>query len=81
MPFIADQPWWAKLLHTRGYGPKPLSRKTTNPKRIAARLLQALDYSEATNTAGEAIRIEDGLGRALALMEQAESGVLTLRSN
>jgi sterol 3beta-glucosyltransferase len=79
MPFIADQPWWATRLHTRGFGPKPLSRKTNNPKKIASALLSALDYTKAAKEAGEAIQVEDGLGRALALMEQAESGVLTLR--
>jgi len=79
MPFLADQPWWARLLHAKKLGPRPLSRKNTHSKKLAKILFDALDYSPAVGAAGKVMRLENGLGHALALLDQAEAGTLPLR--
>jgi sterol 3beta-glucosyltransferase len=79
MPFLADQPWWANRLHRLGLGPKPLSRTTTNPRVIAKTLLGALDYSGAVELAAQNMAVDNGLGDALTLLEEAERGQLPLR--
>ena len=79
MPFLADQPWWASRLHSLGLGSKALSRKTTNPRVIAKALLAALDYGDAVEEAADRMILENGLGRALTLIEDAESGQLAIR--
>lgn len=79
MPFLADQPWWADRLHRVGLGPKPLSRTTTNPRVIAKALLGALDYSDAVETAAQNMALDNGLGDALGVLEEAERGQLPLR--
>lgn len=79
MPFLADQPWWARRLHSLGLGPRALSRKTTHPQTISKALLGALDYVGAVETAADTMVFENGLGRTLALIEEAESGQLPIR--
>jgi sterol 3beta-glucosyltransferase len=79
MPFLADQPWWARLLHNKKLGPQPLSRKIIDSKKLAKILFDAIDYSPAVREARDLIRVENGLGHALTLLEQAEAGILPLR--
>jgi sterol 3beta-glucosyltransferase len=79
MPFLADQPWWANRLHSLGLGPKPLSRKTTNPKVIAKTLLAAPDYSDAVKLAASNMTLDSGLSAALTVLVEAERGQLELR--
>jgi len=79
MPFIADQPWWAKRLHKLGLGPKPLSRKTTNPRKIAKVLLACSDYHVAVTEAARLMADEDGVAEAIELFDSVEHGFTDIR--
>jgi len=72
VPHMADQPFWGQRVHALGVGPKPIPR----PKLTAENLGQAI-HAAATDPAmrqraqalGEQIRAEDGVGRAVGLIE------------
>ncbi|CAB4644695.1 unannotated protein [freshwater metagenome] len=79
MPFVADQPWWAGRLKILGLGPGPLSKSVTNPNTLKRALVKAIECGEAVRVASEFMALEDGLGRALSIIEDAEAGVQELR--
>ena len=79
MPFLADQPWWARHLHQQKLGPEGLSRTTRTPSVIAASLAAALSYEGVTKLAGLKMATEDGLARAVSVIEEAEAGTHPLR--
>ena len=79
MPFLADQPWWARHLHQQKLGPAGLSRTTRTPSVIAASLAAALSYEGVTKLAGLKMATEDGLARAVSVIEEAEAGTHPLR--
>jgi len=74
MPFLADQPWWAKRLASQGLGPGPLPKRTRSVERIVEALRKALECHGAVTAVSETMAREDGLGRALSLIEEAEMG-------
>lgn len=74
MPFLADQPWWAHRLAEAGLGPRPLSRKTRDVGKLITALQKALQCSDALSSVARAMAVEDGLGKALSLIEAAEMG-------
>lgn len=78
MPFLADQPWWAARLHRAGLGPAAMSRTTTNHRRLAGALVAAITRGDAVRETAAFIATEDGLGRALSLLEDAEAGMVAL---
>jgi sterol 3beta-glucosyltransferase len=78
MPFLADQPWWASRLSLAGLGPKAVSRKSTNHRSLARALGEAIACGDAVRQAAEFIATEDGLGRALSVLEDAEAGMIPL---
>lgn len=80
MPFLGDQPWWARHLHQRGLGPTALSRKTTRYQDIAYALAMAKSYRDAVKLASLQMATEDGLAKALAIIEQAEAGIHPFRA-
>lgn len=77
MPFIADQPWWAARLQRAGLGPAAVSRKTS-ARRLTAALVHAITCGDAVRASAELIALEDGLGRALSVLEDAEAGMIAL---
>jgi len=79
MPFAADQPWWAARLKHLGLGPGAVSKSLTYPAQLKRALVTAIECGDAVRTASEFMALEDGLGRALALIEDAEAGVQDLR--
>ena len=79
MPFLADQPWWARHLHHQKLGPAGLSRKTKKPSVIAASIAAARSYEGVTKLAGLKMATEDGLARAVEVIQDAEAGVHPLR--
>jgi sterol 3beta-glucosyltransferase len=79
MPFVADQPWWAARLKVLGLGPGALSKSMTNPLALKRALVKAIECADAVRTAAEFMALEDGLGRALGVIEDAEAGVQDLR--
>lgn len=79
MPFIADQPWWTARLYRAGLGPKALPRSLGNPSRVVRSLGKALECGDAVRAASTVMALEDGLGRALEILEDAEAGIHELR--
>ena len=79
MPFVADQPWWAARLKALGLGPGAVSKAITNPRTLSRALVTAIECADAVRTASELMTLEDGLGRALEIIEAAEAGVQDLR--
>jgi sterol 3beta-glucosyltransferase len=80
IPFLGDQPWWARHLHQRGLGPQALPRKTTRYQDIAYVLVKAKSYRDAVKLASLQMATEDGLAKALEIMEQAEAGIHPFRA-
>jgi sterol 3beta-glucosyltransferase len=79
MPFVADQPWWAARLKVLGLGPGAVSKRLTNPNTLKRAMVRAIECADAVRTAAEFMALEDGLGRALSIIEDTEAGVQDLR--
>ena len=72
VPFFGDQPWWGRLVQRIGAGPAPIARaKLTAPALAAAITAATTDDSIRRRAAeiGEAIRKEDGVRRAVEIIE------------
>ncbi|MEM1412857.1 MAG: glycosyltransferase [Pseudomonadota bacterium] len=72
-PFFGDQPFWGRRAQALGVGPAPVPQK----KLTAERLAQAIDsvcgdqaLQQRAEALGARIREEDGIGRAVTLLEQ-----------
>lgn len=73
VPFGGDQPFWGNRVYQLGAGPKPIMRKELNANRLAAAISEAVRNQEITANAyrlGEKLRAEDGVGNAVAIIEQ-----------
>ena len=73
VPHFADQPFWGQRVASLGVGPKPITR----PKLTAHKLADGIDTAVSHQTMrqnaaalGEEIRAEDGIGKAVALIEE-----------
>lgn len=78
-PLTVDQPFWGRRVHKLGCGPKPQSIKHLRPGRLAAGLGELVttgSYRRRAEEIAEAISREDGVGRAIELIEEAASGAL-----
>jgi UDP:flavonoid glycosyltransferase YjiC (YdhE family) len=74
LPVFGDQKFWAARLHALGASPVPLPRTELTAGRLAERLRAVLTdarYAERTREIGTAVRAEDGIGRAVRLIEKA----------
>jgi sterol 3beta-glucosyltransferase len=71
VPFLADQPFWARLLERQGLAAAPLPRRrvTTAPAGIA--LDEALACAAHAAEVGAAVAAEDGALRAIEVIERA----------
>lgn len=72
MPFFGDQPFWARRVQNLGAAPAPLDRKALTVDAFAA-ALTAMDEPGMRSRAaalGAAIREEEGIASAVALIEQ-----------
>lgn len=77
VPFGADQPFWARMIAARGLGISPGSRKRlTAPKlaRAIAEVAASRAIRERAADLGRRIRAEDGVGNAVAWIQDALSG-------
>jgi sterol 3beta-glucosyltransferase len=71
VPFTADQPFWGRRVHAVGAGPKPILVKELLAKKLTQAIAQA-DANALRRRAqdiGQRIRSEDGVGRAVELIE------------
>lgn len=70
-PFIADQPFWGKLVNQQGIGPKPIPQSSLTSDTLAAAITTAVQDETMQRRAaeiGENIRSEDGVGRATEIV-------------
>ena len=79
LPHFADQPFWATRAHKLGVAPKPVYMKKLNAADLADAIASALQDRETqsrANALGEAIRSEDGVTRAVELVNSyLEKGI------
>lgn len=71
IPFVADQPGWAKRVAELGAGPRPIPFKELTAERLADAIRQTTSdgtIRESARRVGEHIRAEDGLGRATEII-------------
>jgi sterol 3beta-glucosyltransferase len=73
VPFTVDQPFWGKQVKTLGVGPEPIpaSKLTSNALADAIQLtITDSKMRERAASIGEAIRMEDGVGKAVNIVRQ-----------
>lgn len=72
VPFGADQPFWAWLVADRGLGAPPIPRRRLTAASLARALTSVLEDASIRERAaamGERIRREDGVGRAVEILD------------
>jgi sterol 3beta-glucosyltransferase len=73
-PFFGDQPFWGRRVAALGVGPQPIAQRTLSADRLTAAMRTlATDAALQTCAAelGAQIRAEDGVGRAVAVIDAA----------
>jgi sterol 3beta-glucosyltransferase len=73
VPFLGDQPFWARRLFNLGASPRPIRRKRLSPERLEAAVRVAVTDPAMRKRAarlGEQIRAEDGVGQAVAVFHR-----------
>jgi UDP:flavonoid glycosyltransferase YjiC (YdhE family) len=73
IPYAADQPFWGRRAHALGIGPAPVRYKDVTAEKLAAAIRAALSDPGMRATAkvvGEQVRAEDGVGRAVELIQK-----------
>ena len=72
-PFFGDQPFWAQRVYELGVGPKPIARKALSVERLAEAIRSAVTDTAMREKAadlGKRIRAENGVARAVEVIEQ-----------
>jgi sterol 3beta-glucosyltransferase len=69
VPFLADQPFWGRLLHERGLAAAPVPARRLTADRLGA-ALASLPDAAAVRAVGARTAQEDGCGAALALLAE-----------
>lgn len=80
VPFFGDQFFWARRMHALGVATRPVPRKGLTVERLVSAVQQAAHdpgMRERAERLGERIAGEDGVGRAVALIEQFAAGRVT----
>jgi sterol 3beta-glucosyltransferase len=75
VPFFGDQPFWGQRVAELGVGPEPIPRKKLTVERLAQAIHQALTDQTMRQRAanlGSKIQAEDGITRAVAIVQQIE---------
>jgi UDP:flavonoid glycosyltransferase YjiC (YdhE family) len=73
VPFFGDQPFWGQRVAQLGVGPAPIPRKKLTAERLAQAIHQAVSDQGMRQRAallGQQIREEDGIARAVAVVQQ-----------
>jgi UDP:flavonoid glycosyltransferase YjiC (YdhE family) len=73
IPHVIDQTFWGQRVHELGVGPLPIPRAELTAEGLAAALVEATGTEELRANAarlGAAIRAEDGLAKAVRLIEE-----------
>jgi len=72
-PFMGDQPFWGQRVYALGVGPSPIPRRRLTVERLAEAIRIAVSDTAMRESAarlGERIRAENGVARAVAVLEQ-----------
>lgn len=72
VPHIGDQPFWAQRVAELGAGPQPVPRRQLTSQRLAEAITRAVTdtgIQARARSLGEQIRREDGLGKAVEILE------------
>jgi sterol 3beta-glucosyltransferase len=73
-PFFGDQPFWGQRVYELGVGPRPIPRQRLTVDRLAEAIHCAVSDAAIRERAarlGECIRAENGIARAVAVLEQS----------
>jgi sterol 3beta-glucosyltransferase len=73
VPHIADQFYWAKIIHDLGASPSPIKRAQLTATKLAGALREVVHNDQLRKQAfslGEQIRTENGVDEAIRLIEQ-----------
>lgn len=66
VPFLGDQPFWARTLQRSGLTGKPLHRDRLSSQNVRAAIADAVGRQTAVHSVAERMWTEDGLGVAVA---------------
>jgi UDP:flavonoid glycosyltransferase YjiC (YdhE family) len=75
IPFFGDQPFWGNRIAELGGGTKPIPRKKLTAENLAEAIQMAVTDRSMCETAaslGEKIRAENGIAKAVAIVNQIE---------
>ena len=75
VPFFGDQPFWGGRVAALGVGPKPIPRRKLTVERLAGAIQTAVTDQAMRQRAadlGATIRAEDGVARAVAVVQEFE---------
>lgn len=70
-PFIADQPFWGRLIYKQGAGPRPIPQSRLTADALAQAIttvVQDVTMQQRAAELGEKIRAEDGITRAVEVI-------------
>jgi sterol 3beta-glucosyltransferase len=72
VPVFADQPFWGKTVHRLGAGPRPIPAKALTEQNLSAaiRATDTIAMRRRAAELGERIRSENGVTRAVEVIEQ-----------
>jgi len=75
LPHAVDQPFWGRRVQALGVGVSLKSLSKLSPERIRTALekIDQPDIAKKASALAEKLRLEDGLGQAIRLIEQAKS--------
>ena len=74
VPFFGDQPFWGRRVRELEVGPAPVPRRRLTVDRLAAAIHEAVtdqDMRRRASELGSKIQAEDGVARAVAIIEQS----------
>jgi sterol 3beta-glucosyltransferase len=76
VPFTADQPFWGRRVNQIGAGPSPILVKNLSVENLARAIVEAESnlVIEQSKLIGEKIRAEDGVARAIQIIENHARG-------
>ncbi len=75
VPFLIDQPFWGRRVYDLGVGPAPIPRSKLTVDRLAQAIQEAVTNGSMRQRAaslGSKIQAEDGIARAVELIQQIE---------
>ena len=71
IPFMADQPFWGNIVNSIGVAPKPIRVNQISVDKMVSAIVEAESKTilERAQSIGQKIRSEDGIMRAVELIE------------